>query len=241
MMNGTYETISLKVNDYISPECSCKIEDMVNAIPHVVDSAFDPINHLLSVKVHQDMVSAGEVIEGLRQCAIRCEERKPSHEMAHIEHEATRMHKPAAHDHHAMMEVEMKRHFLVAALFTVPVLILSPSIQQWLGFSLPSNLALDILLVLSASVVIVYGGLVFYKGSLRALRIRTLDMSVLVTIALLAGYLYSLGTTFLFDAPDFYWEISTLASFILFGHWMEMRAQRTASGALKELVKLIPP
>src|SRR4030067_1588008 len=70
---------------------------------------------------------------------------------------------------------------------------------------------------------------------------RTLDMNVLVSIALLAGYFYSLGSTFFFEASDFYWEISTLASFILFGHWMEMKAERSAVGALKELVKLIPP
>jgi Cu2+-exporting ATPase len=70
---------------------------------------------------------------------------------------------------------------------------------------------------------------------------HTLDMNVLVSIALIAGYLYSIGATFFFKAPDFYWEISTLATFILFGHWMEMKAQRSASGALKELVKLIPP
>ncbi|MDQ1280015.1 MAG: Copper/silver-translocating P-type ATPase [Thermoproteota archaeon] len=68
-----------------------------------------------------------------------------------------------------------------------------------------------------------------------------LDMNVLVSIALLSGYLYRAGSTFLFEAPDFYWEISTLATFILFGHWMKMRAIRSASGALKEFVKLIPP
>jgi Cu2+-exporting ATPase len=66
-------------------------------------------------------------------------------------------------------------------------------------------------------------------------------MNVLVSIALLSGYFYSIGATFFFEAPDFYWEISTLASFILFGHWMEIKAVRRASGALKELVKLIPP
>src|SRR4030067_1301355 len=70
---------------------------------------------------------------------------------------------------------------------------------------------------------------------------HTLDMNVLVSIALIAGYLYSVGATFLFTAADFYWEISTLATFILFGHWMEMKAERSAAGALKELVKLIPP
>jgi Cu2+-exporting ATPase len=65
-------------------------------------------------------------------------------------------------------------------------------------------------------------------------------MMVLVTVAVLAGYFYSLGTTFFFEAPDFYWEISTLVVFLLFGHWMEMRAVSGASGALTELVKLVP-
>jgi len=168
-----------------------------------------------------------------------------------MEHEAVKMKKPAAHDHHAMMEAEMKRHFLVAAIFTIPVLILSPSIQKWVGYTLPPFVGLDTLLVLVASVVVLYGGFVFYKGSVKSLKMHTLDMNVLVTIALLSGYLYSVGATFLFEAPDFYWEISTLAdfyweistlaAFLLFGHWMEMKAQRSAAGALKELVKLIPP
>src|SRR3972149_2015969 len=71
---------------------------------------------------------------------------------------------------------------------------------------------------------------------------RALDMNVLVTIALLSGYFYSVSITLgLLSATDFYWEISTLAAFLLFGHWMEMRASITAAGALKELVKLIPP
>ncbi|NJD53822.1 MAG: copper-translocating P-type ATPase [Candidatus Methanoperedens sp.] len=140
-----------------------------------------------------------------------------------------------------MMEAEIKRHFIVAAIFTVPVLILSPSIQGWAGYTLPPSPAWKILLVITASVVILYGGFVFYKGSVKSLKLRTLDMNVLVTIALLSGYLYSLGSTFFFEAPDFYWEISTLATFILFGHWMEMKAQRSAAGALRELVKLIPP
>src|SRR3972149_1397865 len=71
---------------------------------------------------------------------------------------------------------------------------------------------------------------------------RALDMNVLVTIALLSGYFYSVSITLgLLSATDFYWEISTLAAFLLFGHWMERRASITAAGALKELVKLIPP
>jgi len=240
-MESEYETIELEVRDYISPECSCKVEDMVNTVQHVVDSTFDPVNNLLEVKVHRGMVTAKDIIKELKRCAVRCEMRKSTHEKAHMEHEAMEMKKPAAHDHHAMMEAEMKRHFLVSAVFTIPVLILSPSIQQWAGYTLPPSPIWDYLLVIFASIVTLYGGFVFYKGAVRSLRMHTLDMNVLVTIALLAGYLYSVGATFLFEAPDFYWEISTLAAFLLFGHWMEMKAQRSAAGALKELVKLIPP
>lgn len=93
-----------------------------------------------------------------------------------------------------------------------------------------------------ASIVILYGGFPFYRRVLNSLRMRALDMNVLVTIALFSGYLYSVSITLgLLSAMDFYWEISTLAAFLLFGHWMEMRASISAAGALKDLVKLIPP
>lgn len=244
-----YETITLQVKDYISPECTCKVEDIVNALPHIVESSFDPINGLLKVKVHKSMTSSKDIIEGLKKCSVLCEQNNVSNSvnMGHMDHEAMNMpmktgaKKSAMLDHHAMMEAELKRSFIVAAIFTIPILILSPSIQSWIGYALSSSFALSVVLAVAASIVILYGGLVFYKGSIRSFKMHTLDMNVLVSIALLAGYLYSIATTFLFKAPDFYWEISTLATFILFGHWMEMRAQRNASGALKELVKLIPP
>ncbi len=237
-----FETIELQVKDYISPECSCKVEDMVNALPHVVESSFDPVNNLLKVKVHRGMTSADEIIKELKQCKIRCEQPMSAQGMAGMEHEGMKMEKPMAHDHHAMMASEFKRHFIVATIFTIPVLILSPSIQTWAGYHLPSSPIWSILLLIMASIVILYGGFPFYKRVPASLRMRALDMNVLVTIALLSGYLYSLSITIdLLSAMDFYWEISTLAVFLLFGHWMEMRASITAAGALKELVKLIPP
>ena len=240
-MEHESETIELNVRDYISPECSCKIEEIVNSIPHVLESAFDPVSNRLTVKVHRGMVTANDVVKALEKCKIHCEEGTPPHELGKVEHEAIKMKMPAKHDHHTMMEAELKNRFIVAAVFTIPVLILSPSVQGWAGYSLPLSSVWSVLLVIFASIVILYGGLVFYRGSIGAFRMRTLDMNVLVSIALLAGYLYSVGATFFFTAADFYWEISTLASFILFGHWMEMKAERSAAGALKQLVKLIPP
>src|SRR5206468_9444119 len=145
------------------------------------------------------------------------------------------------HDHPGMMVQDLRRLFFVVLVLTFPVLALSPTIQSWAGYRLPSLPAASLILAALASIITLYGGLPFFHGAGTALRARTADMDVLVSLAILSGYLYSLGATFLFAASDFYWEISTLVLFLLFGHWMEMRSVRGASGALQELVKLIPP
>ena len=254
-MAAAFETIQLHVSDYISPECSCNLEDRVKVVPHVVEASFDPVNNILIAKVHKGMVSASDIIKELMRCSIHCEKQtsmnemtdmsletlksSSTHDMSGMEHKKM---KHPVHDHHAMMATEFKRHFIIAAVFTIPILILSPSIQAWFGYTLPTSPVWDILLITIATIVILYGGLPFYRRVPVSLRRRALDMNVLVTIALLSGYLYSVSITLgLLSAMDFYWEISTLAVFLLFGHWMEMRASITASGALRELIKLIPP
>ena len=154
----------------------------------------------------------------------------------HLEHEARQ---PEAHEH-ADMEGDFRRRFVISAILTVPLLLLSPTVQHWLGYRLafPGD---RYLLFALASVVAWYGGWPFYVGALAALARRNPDMNVLVSLAVLSGYLYSVAVTFAIAGMDFYWEISTLVVFLLFGHWMEMRAVRGATGALQELAKLIPP
>jgi Cu2+-exporting ATPase len=142
--------------------------------------------------------------------------------------------------HHAGMEQEFRTRFLVTALITIPVLVLSPLIQQFFGytFTFPGR---EYLLWALATVIAVWGAWPFYRGAAQALPTGTFDMNVLVSLAVAAGYLFSTAATFFFVAPEFYWEISTLVVFLLFGHWMEMRSLRGATGALRELLKLIPP
>ena len=154
----------------------------------------------------------------------------------HLEHEVRR----PQHADHAGMEQEFRRRCLVSAAVAVPLLLLSPTIQGWLGYRLTFPGA-DYVLFALASVVAWYGGWPFYLGAGRALRRLDPDMNVLVSLAVLSGYLYSAAVTFLIAGMDFYWEISTLVVFLLFGHWMEMRAVRGATGALQELARLIPP
>lgn len=139
------------------------------------------------------------------------------------------------------MEQDFKKRFFVSLIFIVPVLILSPTIQNWFGFFIPRFFGYNYLLFLLASIIALWGAWPFYKGVKTEIKKKTFGMMTLVSLAVGSGYLYSLGATFFFKAVDFYWEISTLVIFLLFGHWMEMKAVRKASGALNELVKLIPP
>lgn len=165
---------------------------------------------------------------------VKSEEKKSSdsnHPMKHEEHDEGR---------HAGHSVGMFRNrFLIVLLLSIPILSLSPTIQKWLNFSF-SFQGDQLVLFALASIVILWGGWPFFIGAKKELAKKRLGMMVLVAVALSAGYLYSVGATFLFDAPDFYWEISTLTLFLLFGHWMEMKAVVASSGALGELVKLIP-
>jgi Cu2+-exporting ATPase len=217
------------------------IEDRLKDLPGVIAAQMNVLTGELTVHLAPG-TSQEAVAKRLRECGYECDPQLTTMEMAHEEHTSRATGEPPEHDHHAMMELDMRKRFYVVLVLTVPVLLLSPTIQSWFGLSLPSIPGSNLLLFALASVIVGYGAWPFYRGASTALRNGRADMDVLVSIAVVAGYLYSVGATFLFtDAPDFYWEISTLVLFLLFGHWMEMRSIRGATGALRELVKLIPP
>ncbi|MBI2595045.1 MAG: heavy metal translocating P-type ATPase, partial [Candidatus Colwellbacteria bacterium] len=142
--------------------------------------------------------------------------------------------------HHQMMEADFRKRFFIVFLLTLPILVFSPTIQDWLGFGFQFA-ASQYLLFLMASMVAVYGGWPFYTGALGEIKSRNYGMMTLVAVAVLSGYLFSAASTFIFKGIDFYWEISTLVAVLLLGHWLEMRAVRGTTGALEELAKLIPP
>lgn len=164
-------------------------------------------------------------------------------EMDHSKHKGMDHSKGGGHrDHHAMMELDFRKRFFVSILITGPILLMSPTIQQWFNFTVPQFPGYNYILFGLATIIAIYGGWPFYKGAYESLQKGVLGMMVLVSLAVSTGYLFSVATTFiLVDTVDFYWEISTLVVFLLFGHWMEMRMTRRATGALQELVKLIPP
>ncbi len=143
----------------------------------------------------------------------------------------------------AEMVTAMRNRFLVAAVFAVPILLWSPIGRDVLGVSVgvPFGLREDVWgLVLSLPVVF-YCSSIFFSGALRALRARTLDMMVLVAVAIGAGWLYSLVVTLTGGGEVFYEAVAVLAAFVLLGHWFEMRARGGANAAIRTLLDLAPP
>lgn len=160
-----------------------------------------------------------------------------SHDSKETEHGNHTEHDQGRHAGHS--SGMFKKRFFIVSLLTIPILLLSPTVQGWLNFSFSFSGDKLVLFTL-ASIVVLWGGLPFFIGAKREIKRKDFGMMVLVSIAVLTGYFYSVGATFIFSAPDFYWEISTLTLFLLFGHWMEMRSVEGASGALGELAKLVP-
>ena len=143
----------------------------------------------------------------------------------------------------AAMVRDMRNRFLVAAFLSVPILLWSPIGREVLGFRVaaPFGLRDDVWLLLLSLPVIFYSAWIFFDGAFRALRARTLDMMVLVAVAIGAGWLYSLVMTLTGGGDTFYEAAIVLAAFVLLGHWFEMRARGGASDAIRALLDLAPP
>nr|WP_237755245.1 copper-translocating P-type ATPase [Nocardia nova] len=152
-----------------------------------------------------------------------------------------------AHDHHDMsmtdMAADMRNRFLVALVFSVLVMLWSPMATDMFGLELPVPFGLrtDIWTLILSLPVIGYSSVIFFTGAWRALRARTLDMMVLVAVAIGAGWLYSLVITLSGGGEVFYEASTMLATFVLLGHWFEMRARGGASDAIRTLLDLAPP
>ena len=142
----------------------------------------------------------------------------------------------------AGMVDDMRDRFLVAAVLSVPILLWSPIGRQVLHFGVPAPLGLrdDLFQLILSLPVIGYSARVFFDGAVSALRARTLDMNVLVSVAIAAGWIYSVVVT-LRGGGDVFYEASTvLATFVLLGHWLEMRARGGANDAVRDLLSLSP-
>jgi P-type Cu2+ transporter len=143
------------------------------------------------------------------------------------------------HDHHRMMIEDFKKRFWVSLVLTVPILLLSPMIQKWIGVDWGFTGSLYLLFALS-SVVYFYGGRPFLKGFFDEVKNKAPGMMTLIAMAISVAYFYSAATVFVLPGEDFFWELATLIVIMLLGHWIEMKSVLGASRALELLVSMMP-
>ncbi len=144
------------------------------------------------------------------------------------------------HDKHAGHSTQMFfRKFWVSLILTIPVVLYAKVVETIFKWSPPAFPGSDYLPLILGSVVFFYGGWVFLAGAWREIKGRLPGMMTLIAIAISAAYLWSLYAVFA-GAEALFWELTTLITIMLLGHWLEMRAVSGAQGALKELSKLLP-
>jgi Cu2+-exporting ATPase len=161
----------------------------------------------------------------------------------YCEHHAPKAaeHQHSGHDKHAGHSPEMFRDkFWLSLVFTIPTILYSSMVQQWLHFRMPHFPGSEYIPLIFGTILFFYSGTVFLKSSLAELKARQPGMMTLISQAIIVAYGYSLATTFFLTGSEFFWELSTLITIMIFGHWMEMKSVSNAQGALKELAKLLP-
>jgi P-type Cu2+ transporter len=236
-----------------------RVEAVLSKRPGVVGVEANPVAQSATVVFDSTRTSLAELRGWVEECGLHCSgESVPNHicdpmrdDRRHeppTAPEGVSPHEAMGHGGHGEMSMDdmvrdMRNRFLVAAFFSVPILLWSPIGREILGFQVkaPFGLRDDVWMLLLSLPVIFYSSFIFFDGAVRALRARTLDMMVLVAVAIGAGWSYSLGVTLTGGGEVFYEAATVLAAFVLLGHWFEMRARGGANDAIRTLLDLAPP
>jgi Cu2+-exporting ATPase len=168
----------------------------------------------------------------------------PDKEASPMKHDMHAGHDHAEHDrqgHHAHMVADFRRRFWISVILTVPILLLSPLVQELLGIEDIIAFTGDAYVLWGLStIVFFYGGLPFLKGIWDELKAKSPGMMTLIALAITVAYVYSSAVVFGLAGMAFFWELATLIDVMLLGHWLEMKSVMGASSALEELAKLLP-
>ena len=243
------------------------VESILGRVDGVTAVEPNPVAQTATVTYDSSRTSVAELRQVVEDCGYHCAGQSLPNHVCAVDTERTTPH--GGHDpheghddgaartaqdvmghggHHGTMSMgdmvtDMRNRFVVAAVLSVPILLWSSIGRDVLGFEVatPFGVRDDVLgLVLSLPVVF-WAAWIFFDGAYRALRARTLDMMVLVAVAVGAGWVYSVGVTLTGGGEVFYEAVSVLTSFVLLGHWFEMRARGGANEAIRTLLDLAPP
>ena len=189
--------------------------------------------------MHPDVISDKPGI--CPKCHMALEKASTKSNHGQHDHHTHDHHTSAPHDKHAGHNPNMfKKKFWLSLILTIPTLLFSHAIQSWLGFELsfPGSEYIPAVLGL---IIFLYGGLVFLKSARGELAARKPGMMTLISMAITVAFIYSaLVTLDVVGGMDFWWELATLVTIMLLGHWLEMASVENAQGALNELAKLLP-
>lgn len=250
----SYETVILQTGGMQFASEKTKVESHFARLAGVVDVEANPVSQTATVTFDPQLTSAEDLRERVVECGYHCAgESLPNH-VCHVEEphaepgEDRSPHAVMGHGSHGRMSMEtmvadMRSRFVVALLFAIPVVLWSPLGRDVLNFTAgtPFGLRDDVFGLLASLPVILWSSWIFFEGAAAALRRRTLDMMVLVAVAIGAGWLYSLVITLTGGGEVFYEAAVMLAVFVLLGHWFEMRARGGANDAIRALMNLAPP
>ncbi|MEO8292448.1 MAG: heavy metal translocating P-type ATPase [Actinomycetota bacterium] len=231
------------------------VERVLARRPGVVRVEANPVAQTATVTFDATVTSIRDLRTWIEECGYHCAGGSvPSHicdpmQEARADPSVRTPQDAMGHGGHAGMSMDdmvrdMRTRFLVAAALSIPVLLWSRIGREVLGFTLaaPWGIRDDVVQLILSLPVVFYAGWIFFDGALRALRARTLDMMVLVAVAVGAGWGYSLAVTLAGgDGEVFYEAACVLTTFVLLGHWFEMRARGGANEAIRTLLDLAPP
>jgi P-type Cu2+ transporter len=259
---GGKATAVLHVGDLHYASEKAVVERVLSNRPGVARVEANPVAQTATVEYDPATTSVEALHHWVEECGYHCAGRSvpghvcdplaeedrdaPAHDHAAVE----RADHADGHGHggHAGMSMaamvrDMRNRFLVAALFAIPIALWSPVGEFLFGSTPPTPFGIgdDLLQFFLSLPVIFYSSRIFFVGAWKALRARTLDMMVLVAVAIGTAFVYSVAATFWIEGDVFYEAAAFLAAFVLLGHWFEMRARGGANDAVRALLDLAPP
>ena len=140
-----------------------------------------------------------------------------------------------------LMEIDIRNKFFFSLFLTIPIILYSPLGTEFLGLDLPSPFPLPWFLFILTTPVFFYSGWIFLYSTYFALKNKTLNMAVLIAVGITAAYGFSVLLTLIGSTDSYYEAAAMLITFVLFGHWMEMKSRRGTTDALQALFNLVPP
>ena len=255
-----FETAVLHVGGVQYASEKAVVEGVLVHRPGVVAVEANPVAQTATVTFDPEVTSVADLRRWVEECGYHCAGQSvPGHvcdplvSPDHGPHDHAAVERSdEAHGHGhgghagmsmASMERDMRDRFLVALAFTIPIVAWSMVGTKLLGTELatPFGIGREVWQLLLSLPVVLWASSIFFTGAVAALRARTLDMMVLVAVAIGVGWLYSVAATFFIEGEVFYEAAGMLATFVLLGHWFEMRARGGANDAIRALLDLAPP